>query len=204
MKAKLFLTFALALLVGAGAFAQDIDFGVKAGAAGNWMPGTVMDTGDQQITHVGYYAGLSASTDITDRMFVQGELMYVLKGIATRNDVMGNYARNISYIQLPVLLGFRTSEPKLTLYAGPAFGLCIGNKVVSDLTYASSMGSPRKFNISANLQMTYMLIGNLGIDVKFDIGLNKTMQDTTIAGIAVEDDGRNMGILIGLCYKFGN
>lgn len=203
MKLKLFLTTALALIMGAGAFAQDIDFGVEAGVAGNWMPGTVMETGDQQVTHLGYYAGLTASMDITDMIFAQAELSYVLKGVSTRNEALGRYARNLSYIQLPLMIGFRTSEPKLNLYIGPAFGLCIGNRVVSDLSNITSTGTPRKFNVSGTAQMTYMFLGNLGIDVRFDFGLTKTMQDTTIGKISVDDNGRNMGIMMGLCYKFG-
>lgn len=203
MKLKLFLTTALALIMGAGAFAQEIDFGAEAGVAGNWMPGTVMDTGDQQVTHLGYYAGLTASMDITDMIFVQAELSYVLKGVSTRNAALGRYSRNLSYIQLPLMVGFRTSEPRLNLYVGPAFGLCVGNKVVSELTHASSAGTPRKFNVSGTAQMTYMFLGNLGIDVRFDFGINKTMQDTKVGQVSVDDDGRNMGIMMGLCYKFG-
>lgn len=198
---KIFIT-ALALMLGAGASAQGLNFGVKAGVTANWIPGTYGDLGDDPATNIGFYGGLSATHDFASNLFLQAEALYARKGISTVNPILGKYTRNISYIQVPLMVGVRTYGDHLRVMAGPALAYCLGTTVKSDVYNPASLGSPRDFDLSFVLQTTYLVAENLGVDLKFDFGITPAFKDAAIAGTV--DEGRNSSVMIGFSYFFGN
>lgn len=195
---KIFVTV-LALVLGASAFAQ-VEFGAKAGMTANWIPGTYADLGDDPATNIGYYGGLTASLDLSRSAFLQAELLYIRKGISTENPILGKYARNVSYVELPVLAGYKKGN--FRLMAGPAFAYCIGNTVKSDTYNPASLGVPRDFDLSVVCHTSYLVTDNLGVDLGFDFGVTRVLKDAVIG--ETMDKGRNSSVTVGLSYYFGN
>lgn len=195
-------TITLVFLVGTAAFSQDFNLGIKGGVAANWMPGTVIDGFDRPTTNVGFYGGLTGDLNFDGSAFIRMEALYARKGVSTNSDITGKYSRNISYIQVPVLAGFKLSDDRFRVMVGPEFGFCVGEKIKigNDAGFdPASSGKASPFNLAIALQTTYLIAGNLGVDVKFDYGLTRTLKDTF-----TKDNGRNMSLQIGLSYLFGD
>lgn len=200
---KLFAAVILSLMVGTAASAQDFNFGVKGGVAANWIPGTVIDGFDRPTTNVGFYGGLIGDLNFDGSVFVRLEALYARKGISTNGEFPDSkFTRNISYVQLPLLAGFKLSDDRFRIMFGPEFGFSIGDKIKCNSLLEEDLylyGKPVPFNLALALQTTYLIAGNLGVDVKFDYGITKTFKDTP-----VEEKGRNMSLQIGICYIFGD
>lgn len=201
MKTKrIILLSVLALMIGAPAFAQDFRFGAKAGVAGNWMKRTLIEPDDRVVPNIGFYAGVAGNIELSDLMFAQAELLFARKGISTRNEILGKYSRNISYIQLPLFVGFKLGSDDLRLMLGPEFGVCVRNKVVADAYNPSSVGTVRPFNLAIAAQINYMITDEIGIDFKVDMGLTRTMKVPEFEGRTTE--GNNLSVQAGVCYFF--
>lgn len=202
---KLSVIAVLSLLMGTVAFGQDFNLGIKGGVAANWMPGTIIDVFDRPNTNVGFYGGVTGSLDFDGSFFIQVEALYVRKGISTNSDASGKFSRNIPYIQLPLLAGFKLSDDRFRIMVGPEFGFNIGDNIKSDTPVDLSLyGKPAPFNLALAIQTTYLIAGNLGVDVKFDYGLTKTFQLPEDIKASIKESGRNMSLQIGLCYIFGD
>lgn len=201
MKTKrIILLSVLALMIGAPAFAQDFRFGAKAGVAGNWMKRTLIEPDDRVVPNIGFYLGVAGNIELSDLMFAQTELLFARKGISTRNEILGKYSRNISYIQLPLFVGFKLGSDDLRLMLGPEFGVCVRNKVVADAYNPSSVGTVRPFNLAIAAQINYMITDEIGIDFKVDMGLTRTMKVPEFEGRTAE--GNNLSVQAGVCYFF--
>lgn len=202
MKAeKIILTIALALFAGAGAFAQDgIGLGLKAGVAGNWIPGTYVDVGDDVLPNFGFYGGVYGFAEFSDTMFGQVELLYSRKGIYTKSPLLGKYTRNLSYIQLPLLVGFKLHDDAVNIAFGPAFAYCVGNTVKAQTLNPSSASDVAPFNLSAIVQARYAITESFGVDLRFDVGLTRTFKSESASH---PDKGHNSSIQLGVSYMFG-
>lgn len=201
MKTKrIILLSVLALMIGAPAFAQDFRFGAKAGVAGNWMKRTLIEPDDRVVPNIGFYLGVAGNIELSDLMFAQAELLFARKGISTRNEILGKYSRNISYIQLPLFVGFKLGSDDLRLMLGPEFGVCVRNNVVADAYNPSSVGTVRPFNLAIAAQINYMITDEIGIDFKVDMGLTRTMKVPEFEGRTTE--GNNLSVQAGVCYFF--
>lgn len=201
MKTKrIILLSVLALMIGAPAFAQDFRFGAKAGVAGNWMKRTLIEPDDRVVPNIGFYLGVAGNIELSDLMFAQAELLFARKGISTRNEILGKYSRNISYIQLPLFVGFKLGSDDLRLMLGPEFGVCVRNNVVADAYNPSSVGTVRPFNLAIAAQINYMITDEIGIDFKVDMGLTGTMKVPEFEGRTTE--GNNLSVQAGVCYFF--
>lgn len=204
---KLLTVLAAAIFMSATASAQYFNFGVKGGVAANWMPGTQIDwySGlgpagtDRVLPNIGFYAGVSGTLEMDGSFFPQIEILYSRKGITTNNDIFGKYSRDISYIQVPLLAGFKLSDDRFRVTFGPEFGFCIGQKVKYGNQYEvdpASLGNPKPFNFAVALQATYLIADGFGVEAKFDYGVTTTLDEPG-------DRGRNMSTQIGICYYFG-
>ena len=189
----------LSLMIGSRVSAQEFNFGVKAGIALNRINWTNLIPGDRVVPNVGFYAGVAGNLDLSDLVFGQMELLYARKGINTRSEIVGKYSRNISYLQLPVFLGFKIgSDDGLRLMLGPEFGFCVGERIsgfVDNKKAVADMAAP--FNLAIAVQVNYMFTEEVGLDFKVDMGITKTFRDEKQV-----DNGRNLSLQLGLCYFF--
>src|SRR5690349_18183845 len=113
---RIFLALSMVTLFAAGAAAQGINVGIKAGVnLANLNGDDVSDT-DMKI---GYHFGGYAKISITDAFSVQPELLYNAMGAKMSAD---GYDQNykFNYVTVPVMLGY--SFGKISVQAGPQIG----------------------------------------------------------------------------------
>jgi len=206
MKAKRnIIIAALALVMGTGASAQEfVDFGIKAGASLNMMPWTTLDVGDRLQPNFGFYGGGYVAVNVSEYWFIQTDVMYARKGVSTSSNIQGKYSRNISYLQIPLYVGWNiTGSNDWLVMTGPGLGIYLGEsiKYESPGAHPSSVSNePQPLNLFWALQGNYALTDSFLIEVRADIGLTKTFKP---GGLLNDDKGRNASFSLGVCYRFG-
>jgi hypothetical protein len=157
-------------LIGATAmssFSQRFEGGLLGGLNGSQVDGD---------THNGYHkAGIVlggyAQTDISRNLFAAMELKFAQKG--SRNvdslaiDGQIKYIMRLSYVEMPVYLGIRTSE-KTSLIAGASFGYLISGKEFNDYgEFPPQDQHPfNAFDLEAMLGFRFQITDRLFIDVR--------------------------------------
>lgn len=197
---KRFIITLAALFAGLCAQAQ-FNLGVKAGYAASWIPGTVVYGYETILPHSDFYAGVEADWSFGRNFFVQGELLYAGKGHSDKSEIDGRYNRNLGYLQIPVFAGIKFgSQDQLSLMIGPEFGVLLFSETKEKGQRYNKTDDCNRFNIALGIQMGYMFNDNIGIDLKFDSGLNRTFKKNTLG--LQEDRGHNLSVQLGLLYKF--
>lgn len=192
--------------------AQSFWIGPKADISASWITHTVLNPGDKVLPHNSVQAGLMASYDFGEEFMVQAELLYAGKGHSDRNNLTDcKYVRNIGYLELPLLFGFKLNDEKFHIMIGPELAWALhcntkeqyieGDKI-KDGPSIEAKSDCNPFNISFALQFAYYFIPNLGIDLKVDVGLNRTFNKEFAYQGKVPDNGHNLGACIGLVYRF--
>lgn len=192
--------------------AQSLWIGPKADFAGSWITHTVLNPGDKVLPHNGFQAGLMASYDFGEDMMVQAELLYATRGHSDRNTITDlKYSRNIGYLEIPLFFGYKLDEEKFHIMIGPELAwalhcttkeqVFVGDKM-QELKNDKSIADCNPFNISLALQFAYYFIPNLGVDLKLDFGLNRTFNKEFAYKDKVPDNGHNLGVCLGLVYRF--
>lgn len=209
---KYLLSAVLGLLLCASVSAQtSYDFGVKGGFSVNMMPGTTALPYDEFEPNIGFQGGLFSTFYLSDNIISQVELIYARKGVRTVNhtpEAIGGskdiYARHIHYLQLPLLIGWDSlGGTSLRVVTGPELGYCLGNHIRTnygdkkETHFEDEDFMLNRFNLAWAAQATYFINAALGIDVKFDYGITRTFKEST------GDKGRNAGLQVGICYRFG-
>ena len=153
--------------------AQDIKFGVKAGANFANLTG---DADTDGITS--FYVGGLADFAISEKFHVQPELLYSMEG--------GEDAE-ISYLRIPIMAKYYLMEG-LNLQAGPVVGFKVSaDDVVDELTTSTDFG--------LGLGAAYELASGLFFDTRYNIGLSN------ISDVDGFDVGTST-FQIGLGYRF--
>lgn len=207
MKMKNILLAAI-LFVVCGQFAgAQVMLGAKAGIAASWIPGTLKtDPAERSVPHNNFYAGLTSEFMLGDRFCTQVDLLYTAKGYSSVTELPGfkdRYSLNLGYLQLPVLFGVKMAQNRYTICVGPEFGLNLFSKFAGEengIPYdGDALALTNRFNLALVLQTTYMFTDNLGVDVRFDWGATRTFKQKYEQ---FREDGHNMSLMLGLCYKF--
>lgn len=185
--------------------AQTWHFGPKAGYSASWMPGTVIDGGEKIIPHSSFYAGMLLDYDFEGMFYMEAELLYAGKGYSDRGGIDVPFSRQLNYLQIPVMAGVELIEEKAYVTVGPEFGWLMSSTTKKQgFDRVNDTKSCNRFNIALGVQLEYMIVDELGVDLKFDWGLNRTKKYYQPYEILdpVVDKGHNMSIQVGLCYKF--
>lgn len=197
---KAILTLFAAVALSFSASAQ-IDFGVEGGAAANWIPKTTKGLGATVLPKIGFYAGAFGIFEFSETMVGQVEVMYAMKGYAEKTALNSKYSIALSYIEVPVMVGWKMADDMFTIKVGPEFDFCIGGSI-HDGPYTYKETDHKPFQLLVAVQTTYMFNENFGVDVKFDAGVTRTFNDYTLSGELIHDKGRNASIRVGLRYCF--
>jgi len=149
------LTIVTLTMFAFGAQAQ-IDFGGKVGVNYHYQSSSLSDNAPSGSTDVnsndgpGFHAGVFFGIDLSDKFYFRPEVLYSTRhsraqlssslsvgGVTTKVDqeVKGT----LSYVEVPLLLGFRVSD-KLSLHAGPGLGVLAGNAVKVTGTQTVTIG----------------------------------------------------------------
>lgn len=205
---KYLISTLLALSFAASVSAQSpFDLGVKGGIAMNMMPGTTAILYDEFIPNVGFQGGAFSTFYFSDNLIGQMELLYSRKGVRTVNhtpEAIGLskdiYARNIHYLQVPLLIGLDgLADGDFRIMTGPEAGILLGSHIRTNTStiFDDEDFGLNDFNLAWALQTTYFVTDALGIDFKLEYALTRTFIKET------RDAGHNAAVQVGLSYRFG-
>lgn len=141
--------------------AQDIEFGVKAGA--NFANDTgegEFDTGSS--TKAGIHLGGVAHLILSEKFGVQGELLYSMQGF--KDEV----THKLDYINLPIMANYTLVE-NLRVQAGPQFGFNIRD-TFDDAGNSDSLDA-KGFDFSAIFGAQYEFSMGLFVQGRYQFGL---------------------------------
>lgn len=198
---KIIITLALAAM-SCAAFAQN--FGVKVGANLSNINGISDDTKSLLGCYIGGVAeiGLPVANlglRLEPAYSMQGYKADVtLLGVTTKTNVYADY------INLPILAEYKLLGGDLALMVGPQVGMnlgmssktTIGDNDPTNYTYDSDKYNTVDFGVTFGA--TYMVTGNVGIDLRYNLGLSNIFPETSIT----DPFGNNRVLSIGACYMF--
>ncbi|MCU0350817.1 MAG: PorT family protein [Flavobacterium sp.] len=173
---KLIFTIVLSMS-GIGAFAQDIDFGVKAGV--NFANFSGKNNSSETTT--GFYLGGFAEIDISEKFQVQPELLYSSEGASFK---VGDNDPTVSFLRLPIMAKYMIYE-NLDLVAGPQLGVMLDDKNFDFNTFDLGLGTG----------LAYELDNGLGFDLRYNFGFMNLSKDE---GVTLNQNN----LMFGLNYEF--
>jgi hypothetical protein len=123
---KIFLAISMVALFAAGAYAQSISGGLKAGVNISNQKLKLGDESESLDSKIGFHAGGYLTAMISDNFGIQPELLFSAMG-AKEDDVNLNFG----YISIPVMLRYNVSE-NINIQAGPQAGFLMSAKAKAD------------------------------------------------------------------------
>ena len=202
---KVFLMMSLALACSQTSSAQ-LDFGVKAGL--NYNSESIQSVSEDVFTgaesKTAYHAGVWLRFKLPIIGFylrpeivytnLENELLYKIRETAPSQTTSYNFQK----IDIPVLIGKKFFGIG-NVFAGPSFQYILNSDFsLNDISEVDTDGFSVGLQFGAGIEL-----GNLGIDVRWERGLN-TIESTFLNALSerVTFDTRVNQIIIGLSYKF--
>lgn len=182
-----------AILLSTSAFAQNFEFGVKAGL----NLATMTKSDGAAKFRPGIHAGAFAEYVINDYVGVQAELLYSMQGTRVKEDGATGTLK-LDYIVLPILAKIYVIEG-LSVDLGPQFGYMVSAKAKEKVDGESSTinvyddPSLKKFDVSVGMGLSYKLPYNLVVSARYNLGLTKIYDG---------EKTKNSVIQIGVGYRF--
>jgi hypothetical protein len=216
---NLFLIFcALSLVTRA-----QVQFGVKAGLGINELmtmdhPITIVNGNNQTMRYFPistFTGGGFASIPLTKKLTLQPELVYSLQGATGRPEQ--NYLVTVtedyrfSYLNIPVLVKYKLPQA-FFVETGPQIGLLLSGKI--DETEVGS-NNTNSYNIKSQLKSTdlswvfgvgYCSPFNIGVDIRYNLGLENVNQASTeaLTNYPIPNGTmKNSVVQFGVFYIFG-
>ena len=183
----------LCLAVGTFAVTEaQIQFGAKAGLNLSTYSGSLSDGAKIKP---GFNVGALVSIPVTGMLSVQPEVVYSLEG-AKGSSGGSSFTENLSYINVPILVKY-TSSIGVFGEIGPQIGFLLSAKDKVDGASENVKQFFNSTNISLAFGAGYLSSMNIGVDVRYNLGL---------ANIAKDSGGEKLksGVIqIGVFYLFG-
>lgn len=154
--------------------AQDIKFGVKAGANFSNFTGDF----DAEDGRTGFYVGGVADFTVSEKFHVQPELLYSMEGAKDAE---------MDFLRIPIMAKYYVMDG-LNLQAGPVLGFKIGAEELVD-------EATKSLDYGLGFGAAYELEKGLFFDARYNLGLANI---SDIDGV----DGGVSTIQIGLGYRF--
>jgi len=213
---------AFAILTFSFASAQDIKFGVKAGANFSTLTGDAV--ADDVEMKPGFHAGGLVEIKFTDKLSLQPEVLFSLQGAKTSDrfdDGLGNIERteskvNLSYINVPVMLKFYPVKG-FFIQAGPQVGFLVsakskdettftdpGNLVTNESTEVDIKDNLKTVDVAFNAGLGYDFTDNFFVDARYSFGLTNVYDAPDfLGGFGISElDAKNSNISVSVGYKF--
>jgi hypothetical protein len=186
---KRFLLLAAALLISTSAFAQNFEWGVKAGL--NLATSTKSEGMAKMKPSL--YAGAFVELKLGDFVGIQPELVYSRQGFNVKEaGETANYRMN--YLNLPILAKLYVLE-NLSLDLGPQFGYMIGSKFAYDGESIETGVEMNDFDVSFGVGLSYKIAEKFDISARYNLGLTNWAKDDAA-------NSKNSVIQIGVGYRF--
>lgn len=177
MKRLLILSFVL--LFSLHSKAQEIDFGLKAGA--NFS--TLTDASGLS-NKTGFLAGAFLGVKFSDKFALQPELLYSQQGAEFN---LGDF--DLNYVNVPVVVKYYIVQG-LNLQAGPQFGFLVDDNI-SDVS--GNIRDSESFDLSGIIGAGYDLPLGLRIDARYHFGFTDVFDSAS---------GKNGVFSVALGYSF--
>ena len=167
------------------------------------------------------YVGGFARLDLSQRFFLQPELLYNVKGTKYGYVVpnpsnpsglsfMEEGTLGFQYVSLPLMAGYRPTTG-LSVVLGPEIGYMASMKSSEETAgYYRVLKDSKKLDVGLNLGLSYAITTSIGIEARYNYGFNTLNEHDEIPN--QEDPGRpyilnrpggNRVIQFGLSYTFG-
>ena len=156
---KLMLFTALAVFGFNFNHAQEVSFGLKGGV--NFANFTGDDSADAKGM-TSYHVGGVVKIGVTDKFFVQPEVLYSAQGT---DSYLGDF--RLDYINIPVLAKFMIVDG-LSIEAGPQIGFLTSSKLENE----DIKDFVKKTDFSALVGLGYLLDGGLNFAARYNFGLS--------------------------------
>lgn len=173
---KILLTsLMLALMCSTGLLAQEIDFGVKAGAniANQKLTGDFnLDT----KAIVSFHGGVFVVWMFTEQLGLQPELLLSMQGSKDKDD-MYDYKITTNYVNIPVLVRYNIND-MFSVHAGPQFGILISAKEEFDGDKDDIKDDFKTMDVGLAIGAEANLpVPNLGVGLRYIIGLTNVLSE---------------------------
>ena len=175
-------------------------YGIKGGLSYNSNGKLIKETGNifedkgkgKSGFNIGFYGKLALGP-----IYLRPELVYTkTKSEYQLESESGEY--KLSKLDLPVLVGIEVIGP-LKLFAGPAFQYVLDN----DLKGLSFESIENDFSVGINIGAA-IEFGRIGIDIRYERGLNENEANWTNAGDVFTLDSRPEQIIFNLSYSLSS
>ena len=173
-----------------------IQFGVKAG----YNMTTLTQSGSSPESGLknksGFNGGVLASVPLFNSFYLQPEIVYSSQGTSISNGgVTGDL--NFNYLNVPVLFKYQSA---LGIFAetGPQAGFLLSANAKAGGQSEDMKSSSQSFDFSWAIGAGYKIpVINLGIDVRYNLGLTNVAKDSG------DETIKNSVFQVGLFYMFG-
>jgi opacity protein-like surface antigen len=184
-----------ALAVSAGAFAQEWDYGLKAGM--NFSRVSKL-SGGKAKSLPGFYIGAFAEYQLNDWFGIQPEIVYSTQGTkfnGTTTTPAWKFELRDNYINVPILAKFYVTNG-LSVNIGPQFGFLAGSKVKvkSAADTPAFIVKAKKFDFSVGLGLNYTISDAFDITARYNLGMTDIYD--------YDGKNRNNVIQLGVGYRF--
>ena len=196
------LAFAAITLCAAAQVKAPTEWGVRAGLNLMTYSGFENSSDTKYPLSPGFYAGVFAEwPQIYQDFGLRAEVNFATQGCKSQAKDMDFIFIMRSYnILVPVMAQYAFLDGKLKVMAGPQVGLCLGGKNIAKSggdsdTDKWDKNTPNTFDFSLVFGADYMITAQLGVELRYDLGLTNTFADTSVIYA-------NRGLQIGALYKF--
>lgn len=206
---KTILSLALLVFGGIAAHAQtatttnDNHFGVKVGGSLTNFVGS--DVSSSISSKIGFHGGFLANISLGDRLSVQPELLYSMKG--AKDEVAGIKAtQTLHYIELPILLKAKFNQ--FFVEAGPQAGVLFDANVKVEGGSSNTTDSNKdQFNevlFGYAAGFGYQLESGLMLGLRYNGDFNNVTRGVTANNVKTQANARNSAFQVYVGYTFGN
>ncbi|MDV3309878.1 MAG: PorT family protein [Cyclobacteriaceae bacterium] len=188
---RIFLSAVMMVFLAAGAYAQGISGGLKAGL--NLANGIGKDAKDADLSmRVAYHIGGYLNVGLNDALSFQPELLYNSVGPKMTDEV----SLHLNYLSVPLNLMYNIGN--FNVHAGPQFGFLMSAKAKADVEGESAEVDMKEFFKSTDLGVNIGIGAGFG---KLSAAARYTMGITKIWDMEEDVDAKNGVIQISLGYK---
>lgn len=181
---------------------------VQAGLKAGLNLANVYIEGDEDSrARAAFHAGGLLNIGLPNKLFLQPELLYSVKGKRTLATAANNEARlSLNYIAVPLLLGYRYTQ-SFSVALGPEFGFLTSatsrfNGINNDVS-----AFYRKFDAGIDLSLAYSFAKEAGLDLRYNYGfkdlINGVFTDAYGNVVGQGRIGANRVLQVGLYYFVG-
>jgi len=179
-----------------GIASAQVKFGVKAGLNLSNVSVSPAEAGVSYKIAPGFNAGFLANISLPGKFSLQPEVVYSGQGTKmTSPDGNGNI--NLGYVNVPVLLKYKTAMG-FFVEAGPQAGFLLSAKAKSAGVTTDIKDSFKSTEIAGVFGLGYMSPLNIGVDARYNLGLSNLDKSSISTSTA-----KNGVIQIAVFYFFG-